>query len=80
MCFVTKQVVIKYIKVILPTSTIEATHLRKEIAIISVTRNGRITIPEEIRKELKISDGDKIKVELQTENDKKAMLLTKLAE
>jgi AbrB family looped-hinge helix DNA binding protein len=52
--------------------------MRKEVAIISVTRNGRITIPEEIRKDLKISNGDKLKVELQTEDSQKTILLTKL--
>jgi len=69
---------LKYIKVILPTSAMEVTLVRKEVAIISVTRNGRITIPEEIRKELKISNGDKMKVELQTEDSQKTILLTKL--
>lgn len=52
--------------------------MRREVAIISVTRNGRITIPEEVRKELNISDSDKIKVELQTEDGKKAIILTKI--
>jgi AbrB family looped-hinge helix DNA binding protein len=52
--------------------------VRKEVAIISVTRNGRITIPEEVRKELKISNGDKMRVELQIEGGQKAILLTKL--
>lgn len=53
--------------------------MRKEVAIILVTRNGRITIPEDVRKELQIIDGDKLKVELVTEHDKKtSILLTKI--
>jgi len=52
--------------------------MRKEIAIISVTRNGRITIPEDVRKELQISNGNKIKVELFSEREKKSIILTKL--
>jgi len=52
--------------------------MRKEVAIISVTRNGRITIPEDVRKELNILNGDKIKVELQTEDSKKTIILTKI--
>ena len=52
--------------------------MRKEVAIILVTRNGRVTIPEDVRKELEILDGDKIKVELQIENDKKSIIMTKI--
>lgn len=52
--------------------------MNREIAIISVTKNGRITIPEEVRRELGISDGSKIKVELSTEENKKAIILTKI--
>jgi AbrB family looped-hinge helix DNA binding protein len=52
--------------------------LHKEIAIIGVTKNGRITIPEEARKELGISDGSKIKVELLAEDTRKAIILTKI--
>jgi len=52
--------------------------MRKEVAIISVTRNGRITIPEEIRKELGITDGTKIRVELDVESNKKSIVLTKM--
>lgn len=52
--------------------------MRKEIAIIAVTKNGRITIPEEVRKELGISDGNKIKVELSIEDIKKVIILTKI--
>ena len=52
--------------------------MRKEVAIILVTRNGRVTIPEDVREELGISDGDKIKVELQTEDDKKSIIMTKV--
>lgn len=52
--------------------------MRKEVAIISVTRNGRITIPEEVRKELGITDGTKIKVELEVESNRKNIVLTKI--
>jgi AbrB family looped-hinge helix DNA binding protein len=52
--------------------------MRKEVAIISVTKNGRITIPEEVRKELEIADGTKIKVELLIENDTKSIILKKI--
>lgn len=52
--------------------------MRKEVAIISVTRNGRITIPDEVRKELGIIDGAKIKVELETENNHKSIVMTKI--
>jgi AbrB family looped-hinge helix DNA binding protein len=52
--------------------------MRKEIAIISVTKNGRITIPEEIRRELEIADGSKIKLELSTEDNKKTIILSKI--
>lgn len=52
--------------------------MRKEIAIIIVTKNGRITIPEEVRRELGILDGSKIKVELSTEDARKAIILTKI--
>jgi AbrB family looped-hinge helix DNA binding protein len=52
--------------------------MRKEVAIISVTRNGRITIPEELREDLGISNGDKIKVELQTEGGTRSIVLTKI--
>lgn len=52
--------------------------MRKEVAIISVTRNGRITIPEEVRRKLDISNGDKIKVEIQTEDNKRVIILTKI--
>jgi AbrB family looped-hinge helix DNA binding protein len=52
--------------------------MKREIAIVSVTLNGRITIPDELRKELGISDGSKIKVELAIEGEKKSIVLTKL--
>jgi AbrB family looped-hinge helix DNA binding protein len=52
--------------------------MRKEVAIISVTRNGRITIPEELRKDLGISNGDKIRVELQVEDGLRSIILTKI--
>jgi len=52
--------------------------LRREVAIISVTKNGRITIPEELRKELEIVDGSKVRVELLTDSDKKSVVLTKI--
>jgi AbrB family looped-hinge helix DNA binding protein len=52
--------------------------MRMEVAIISVTKNGRITIPEEVRKELEIADGTKIKVELLIEKDRKSIILTKI--
>jgi AbrB family looped-hinge helix DNA binding protein len=52
--------------------------MRMEVAIISVTKNGRITIPEEVRKELEIADGTKIKVELLKEKDRKSIILTKI--
>ncbi len=52
--------------------------MRKEVAIISVVRNGRITIPEELRKELGIIDGTKIKVELDIESGRKSVVLTKM--
>jgi AbrB family looped-hinge helix DNA binding protein len=52
--------------------------MRKEVAIVSVTKNGRITIPEEVRKAIGIMDGDKIRVELQEEDGQKIILLTKL--
>jgi AbrB family looped-hinge helix DNA binding protein len=58
--------------------TIKVSRMRKEVAIISVTRNGRITIPEEVRKELGINDGTKIKVELDLESSKKSIVLTKM--
>jgi hypothetical protein len=57
---------------------IEAILMRKEVAIISVMRNERITIPEDVRKELGISDGDKIKVELQIEENKKSIVITRI--
>jgi AbrB family looped-hinge helix DNA binding protein len=52
--------------------------MRKEVAIISVIKNGRITIPEEVRKELEILDGSKIKVELLIEGTKKTIILSKI--
>jgi AbrB family looped-hinge helix DNA binding protein len=52
--------------------------MRKEIAILSVTLNGRITIPEELRRQLEISDGAKIKVELDIDGNKKSIILTKI--
>ena len=52
--------------------------MRKEIAIIAVTINGRITIPEELRRELTIENKDKLKVELLEENHKKSIILTKI--
>lgn len=52
--------------------------MRKEVAIISVTKNGRITIPEEVRRELAITDGTKIKVELLIEDSKRNIILTKI--
>jgi len=67
-----------YIKVILPIWVTEVMFMRKEVAIISVTRNGRITIPEDVRKELSILNGNKLKVEVQTENGKKTIILTKI--
>jgi len=57
---------------------IKVNEMRKEVAIISVVRNGRITIPEELRKELGIIDGTKIKVELDVENGRKSVILTKM--
>lgn len=62
----------------LPISPIKVNEMRKEVAIISVVRNGRITIPEELRKELGIIDGTKIKVELDVENGRKSVVLTKM--
>jgi AbrB family looped-hinge helix DNA binding protein len=61
----------------LPISPIKVNEMRKEVAIISVVRNGRITIPEELRKELGIIDGTKIKVELDVESGRKSIVLTK---
>ena len=52
--------------------------MRKEVAIISVVCKGRITIPEELRKELGITDGTKIKVELDVESARKSVVLTKI--
>jgi AbrB family looped-hinge helix DNA binding protein len=52
--------------------------MRKEVAIISVTTNGRITIPEEVREELGILKGNKLKVEVQIEEDKKSIVITKI--
>jgi AbrB family looped-hinge helix DNA binding protein len=52
--------------------------MRREVAIIPVTKNGRITIPEEVRKDLGISDGDKVKVQLQIENSGKSIVITKI--
>jgi bifunctional DNA-binding transcriptional regulator/antitoxin component of YhaV-PrlF toxin-antitoxin module len=62
----------------LPISPIKVNEMRKEVAIISVVRNGRITIPEELRKELGIIDGTKIKVELDVESGRKSIVLTKM--
>ena len=62
----------------LPISPIKVNEMRKEVAIISVVLNGRITIPEELRKELGIIDGTKIKVELDIENGRKSVVLTKM--
>jgi len=62
----------------LPISPIKVNEIRKEVAIISVVLNGRITIPEELRKELGIIDGTKIKVELDIENGRKSVVLTKM--
>jgi bifunctional DNA-binding transcriptional regulator/antitoxin component of YhaV-PrlF toxin-antitoxin module len=62
----------------LPISPIKVNEMRKEVAIISVVRNGRITIPEELRKELGIIDGTKIKVELDIESGRKSVVLTKM--
>jgi AbrB family looped-hinge helix DNA binding protein len=58
--------------------TAEVILMRKEVAIISVTTNGRITIPEEVREEFGILNGDKLKVEVQIEEDKKSIVITKI--
>ncbi len=52
--------------------------MKREVAIISVSSNGRITIPDEVRKELSICTKDKMKVEIQTESDKKIIILTRI--
>jgi len=55
----------------------EAT-VKREVAIISVSRNGRITIPEELREELEIRDGDKMRVCLRVEEGEKMIFLEKI--
>jgi bifunctional DNA-binding transcriptional regulator/antitoxin component of YhaV-PrlF toxin-antitoxin module len=53
--------------------------MRKEVAIVLVTRNVRITVPKDVRKELQMIDVDKLKGELVVEHDKKtSIVLTKI--
>ena len=53
--------------------------MKREVAIIPITRNGRITIPEDVRKELVMIGGDKLRVELMLlDNEKKSIVLTKI--
>jgi len=52
--------------------------MRKEVAIVLVTRNVRIAVPKDIRKELQIIDVDKLKGELVAQHDKTSIVLTRI--
>lgn len=52
--------------------------MRKEVAIVLVTRNVRIAVPKDVRKELQIIDVDKLKGELVAQHDKTSIVLTRI--
>lgn len=52
--------------------------MRREVAIVLVNRNRTITVLEDVRKELQIIGGDKLKGKLVAEHDKKTSIVLKI--